>query len=105
LTARQSLVEVYHDQGRLAEAHGIARDLAAARSASLGGRHPATLRSRHRLGLILVDRGELAVAETELRNVLSLCQLVLGSRHPDTGRARADLDELRRKRGGHADLG
>jgi transcriptional regulator with XRE-family HTH domain/tetratricopeptide (TPR) repeat protein len=84
LAVVQSLAEVLHDAGRLAEAEQLARQLVQDQSRVLGPAHPRTLISRHRLGLILLDRASTAEAEELLTSVLADSQAVLGSDHPLT---------------------
>jgi tetratricopeptide (TPR) repeat protein len=97
LAVVQSLVELLHDQARLAEAEEIVRQLVADRSRVLGSTHPMTLVSRHRLGLILLDRGALAEARETLAAVLADRERMLGPDHPSTILSRETVQAVRQR--------
>jgi tetratricopeptide (TPR) repeat protein/transcriptional regulator with XRE-family HTH domain len=97
LAVVQSLVEVLHDQGRLAEAAELVLQLVADRSRVLGSAHPMTLVSRHRLGLILLDRGALTEARELLAAVLADRERVLGPDHLSTILSRETVEAVRQR--------
>lgn len=99
LAVVQSLVEVLHDTGRLAEAEKLARQLAQDQSRVLGPAHPQTLASRHRLGLILLDHADVTKAQEVLALVLTDSQAALGPGHPLTVLSTETAEAIRHRTG------
>ena len=99
LAVVQSLVEVLHDAGHLAEAEQLARQLVQDQSQVLGPAHPRTLTSRHRLGLILLDRASIAEAMRMVTSVLADTRAVLGPDHPLTVLSEETIEAIRHRTG------
>jgi len=99
LAVVQSLAEVLHEAGRLAEAEQLARQLVQDQSRVLGPTHPRTLTSKRRLGLILLDRTSIAEAAGLLTSVLTDSQVMLGPDHPLTVVSRETVEAIRHRPG------
>jgi tetratricopeptide (TPR) repeat protein len=101
LMVRGNLAGALLGLGRLDEAEDEYRAVAAARAATLGPEHPATLVSRSNLGVLLMQRvlaeggtGGLERAEAEVRSVLEIRRRVLGPDHPHTRVSQENLNTL-----------
>ena len=89
--SEQELALVLSEAGRHEDAEPIGRLVAQARLASLGARHPDTLRAENNLAEILLARGSISEARALLSPIVTGLVEVLGPQHPDTLAARNNL--------------
>ena len=99
LKAIHNLGALLERQGKLDEAEPLLRKALEASRATLGDRHPHTLRSINNLGRLLKDQGKLDEAEPLLREALQATRATLGNRHPGTLAAIHDLGALLKDQG------
>ena len=72
------------DEGDLAAAEPLQREVLIVRRETLGSRHPSTLNSINTLGYLLKVKGDLAAAELLYREALQVYRETLGDWHPIT---------------------
>ena len=79
-----SLAKLLRDQGKLEESAPLFLEALAARRATLGDRHPATLTSMNDLAILRQAQGKLEEAESLFLEALVGRRETLGDRRPDT---------------------
>src|SRR5262249_21761420 len=83
LALSQEFMEAY-GKARYADAERLGRQIVEVRRRWLGGAHPDTAASRHRVANALYAQGDLAEAEALYRKALALRLKALGEGHPGT---------------------
>ena len=82
LAAKENLACILREQGHLAAAVGLFREVLSVRKAELGQLHPKTLRSLSHLACLIHDEGSESLEMH--RTVLETHLEVLGAQHPDS---------------------
>ena len=83
--------ELYHHQGRLAEAHECFFEAMLLRARLQGDTHADTRASRAALAGVLRDGGRLREAQQQFEALLEHCSQAAGAAHPDTLAAKSGL--------------
>lgn len=85
------IVELYSEQGRLAESEALCRRGLEGATRTLGANDSLTLEWEQRLALICLDQRKFEEAEQRLKACLASLESVRGPQHLDTLKARGDL--------------
>jgi serine/threonine protein kinase len=93
-TLRQSLADIYVDNGQYDSALPLQRSALATRRRTLGPEHPDTLESISSMGFVLDLQGKHTEAEPYYREAVAKRRRVLGEDNPDTLTSVSNLGEL-----------
>jgi tetratricopeptide (TPR) repeat protein len=103
LRAASNLASSLGEQGKLAEAEAMLRDLLPVQQRVFGPEHPQTLGTTMNLAIALSEQGKYAEAEAMLRDLLPVHRRVHGPEHPNTLMATNNLASTLVKQAKHAE--
>jgi len=95
-TSLLALGEVYHFQGRHAQAEPLYQRSLAIREKSLGPEHPDVAGSLNDLALLYEDQGRSTAAESLYKRAIAIWENTLGPEHPNVAGSLHNLAELYR---------
>lgn len=82
------------EQGKLAEAESLFREVVSGRSQALGPTHPQTLSTQYELGIALARQGKRTQAKSLLSQVRDAQVTALGPDHPNVLKTARWLDQV-----------
>ena len=101
--ALNDLAELYHDQGRYADAEPLFKRALTIREKALGPDHPDVATTLNNLAELYHDQGRYADAEPLYKRSLAILEKALGPDHPDVATDLNNLAELYRDQGRYAE--
>ena len=98
-TDLNNLAEIYHAQGKYAEAEPLYKRALAIREKALGPEHPQTALSFNNLALLYFNQGHYAEAEPLYKRALAIREKALGPEHPNVATTLENYAALLRETG------